>query len=255
MEMNDRKVGLVTGGGTGTGKGIALALARKDINVVINYLHSKQDAEQTAAEVEKLGVSCLLQQADVSNDEQVRLMIENTIQSFGRLDFLVNNAGTTVFVDHADLEGLKPEHWDKIMNTNVKGVFLVSRAASSYLRKANGSIVNITSVAGITGLGSSIAYGASKAAAISVTKSLALVLAPEVRVNSVAPGIILTRWVEGREEHIRQFNQNVPLGRVCTVEDVVEVVIPLLTSAAMVTGQTVLVDGGWILKRNEAHNH
>jgi len=245
--MDVVKIGLVTGGGTGTGRAIALGLARMGINVVVNYSRSMQEAEQTASEVEQLGVSCLLQQADVSSDEQVRSMIEKTIQHFGRLDYLVNCAGTTVFVDLADLEGLKSEHWDRIMDVNVKGLFYTCRAASPYLKLAKGNIVNITSIAGLTGQGSSIAYAASKAAAISVTKSLARVLAPEVRVNSVAPGIILTRWVAGRKEHVQRLGDGTPLGRVCTPEDVAEVVLSLLTSAAMVTGQTITVDGGMTL--------
>jgi 3-oxoacyl-[acyl-carrier protein] reductase len=245
--MEDVKVALITGGGTGTGKAVALGLARKGVNIVINYSRSRQEAEQTASEIGEFGVSCLLQQADVSEDAQVRAMVENTIQHFGRLDYLVNSAGVTAFVDLADLEGLKAEHWDRIMDVNVKGMFFASRAASPYLKLSQGNIVNITSIAGITGQGSSIAYAASKAAAISVTKSLARVLAPEVRVNSVAPGIILTRWVAGREDHVVRYGEGTPLQRVCTPEDVAEVVISLLTSAAMVTGQTLIVDGGMTL--------
>jgi 3-oxoacyl-[acyl-carrier protein] reductase len=240
----DVKVGLVTGGGTGTGRAIALELARRGINVVVNYSRSRQEAEQTASEVRELGVACLVQAADVSDDAQVRLMVENTIKQFGRLDYLVNSAGITVFVDLADLEGLKAEHWDRIFDVNVKGIFFVCRAASPYLKQSRGSIVNITSIAGLNGQGSSIAYAASKAAAISLTKSLARVLAPEVRVNSVAPGIILTRWVAGREDHVRRLGEGTPLQRVCEAQDVADVVIPLLISAGMMTGQTVVVDGG-----------
>lgn len=238
------KVGLVTGGGTGTGKAVALGLAKLGVQVVINYSRSKSAAEQTAFEVKELGVSCLLQQADVSDDSQVRVMINNTMDHFGRLDYLVNCAGTTAFVDLADLEGLQAEHWQQIMDVNVKGTFQVCRAASPHLKVVKGNIVNITSIAGLTGQGSSIAYAASKAAEISVTKSLARVLAPEVRVNSVAPGIILTRWVAGREEHVKKYGEGTLLGRVCTPEDVAEVVISLLESAAMITGQTIVVDGG-----------
>lgn len=245
--MNEAKVGLVTGGGTGTGKAVALALAKCGINVVVNYSRSGNEAEQTAAEVRRLGVSCLVVQANVADDAQVRLMIEETIRHFGRLDYVVNSAGVTVFVDLKDLEGLKSEHWDYIMDVNVKGIFFVSRAASPYLKAARGSIVNITSIAGFNGQGSSIAYAASKAAAISVTKSFARVLAPEVRVNSVAPGIILTRWVAGREDHVTRYGAGTPLGRVCSADDVAEVVIPLLTGSSMVTGQTVVVDGGMTL--------
>ncbi|MBP1765272.1 MAG: putative dehydrogenase like protein [Firmicutes bacterium] len=245
--MGERKVGLITGGGTGTGKAVALELAKRGVDIIINYSRSKQEAEQTAAEIRQCGVACLVQQADVSDDGQVRAMVENGVAHFGRLDYLVNSSGVTVFVDLKDLEGLKPEHWDRIMDVNVKGLFYVCRAASPYLKQSQGSIVNITSIAGITGLGSSIAYAASKAAAISVTKSLARALAPEVRVNSVAPGIILTRWVEGQDAHIKRLSEGTPLGRVCSPEDVAEVVLPLLMTAGMVTGQTLVVDGGMTL--------
>ena len=228
-EMKEKKVGLITGGGTGTGRAIALGLAKRGIDIVINYSRSVEDAEKTAAEVRELGVSCLVQKADVANDEEVRTMVENAIGTFGRLDYVVNSAGITVFVDMADLEGLKDEHWDKIMDVNVKGIFHVSRATAKYLKQTRGSIV-------------------SKAAAICLTKSLARVLAPEVRVNSVAPGIILTRWVAGREEHVEKFGkEKTPLGRVCYAEDVADVVIPLLTSSSMMTGQTIVVDGGMTL--------
>ena len=245
--MNIRKVGLITGGGTGTGKAIALGLAKEGVDIVINYSRSKEDAEQTVIEVEKLGVSCLALQADVASDEQVRAMIEKTIQQFGRLDYVVNSAGTTVFVDMKDLEGLKTEYWDRILDVNVKGIFYVCRAASPYLKQTNGSIVNITSIAGLTGVGSSIAYATSKAAAIGLTKSLARALAPEIRVNNVAPGIILTRWVAGKEEHIAKLSAGAPLERVCTPKDVADVVLPLLISASLVTGQTIVVDGGMTL--------
>ncbi|MDR3588434.1 MAG: SDR family NAD(P)-dependent oxidoreductase [Negativicutes bacterium] len=246
--MSERKVALITGGGTGTGRAIALGLAEKGLDLVINYSRSRQETEETAEAVRKLGVACLVVQADVAQDDQVRSMVDSTIKEFGRLDYVVNSAGVTVYVDMADLEGLTDEHWDRIIDVNVKGIFHVCRAAAPYLKQAQGSIVNITSVAGNSGQGSSIAYAVSKAAAICLTKSLARVLAPAVRVNSVAPGIILTRWVAGREDHVERFGkEKTPLGRVCSAEDVADVVIPLLLSAGMMTGQTVVVDGGMTL--------
>lgn len=239
-----RKTALITGGGTGIGRAVSLKLAEKSVNLVINYSRSAAEAQETVEAVQRLGGRAIAVQADVANDLAVRAMIRQSIDHFGRLDYLVNSAGTTVYVDMADLEGLTPEIWDQIMNVNVKGLFSVCRAAAPYLKESRGSIVNITSIAGIVGMGSSIAYAASKAAAISVTKSLARVLAPEVRVNSVAPGIVMTRWVEGREEHVRRLGENTPLGRCCNAEDVAAVVVPLLTDAGMMTGQTVVVDGG-----------
>lgn len=239
-----KKIALITGGGTGIGKAVSLALAAQGIHVAVNYSRSAKEAAATVKEIKDLGADGFAFQADVADDNAVRVMVQSVIDRFGRLDYLVNCAGTTVYVSLDDLEGLQPEHWDQIMNVNVKGLFAVCRAAAPHLKQTHGSIVNITSVGGITGMGSSIAYSASKAAAISVTKSLARVLAPEVRVNSVAPGIVMTRWVEGREEHVKKLGEHTPLGRCCNAEDVAEVVVPLLVSTSMITGQTIVVDGG-----------
>jgi 3-oxoacyl-[acyl-carrier protein] reductase len=245
--MDNRKVALITGGGTGIGRAVALQLAARGIDIAVNYSRSGQEARETAAEAQQLGVRALALQADVADDAQVRTMIDNAVRHFGRLDYLVNSAGTTRFVAAGDLEGLAGEYWDDIMAVNVKGVFFACRAAAPHLKKNRGAIVTVTSIAGVTGKGSSIAYAASKAAAISLTKSLAQVLAPEIRVNSVAPGIVLTRWVAGREDHVNRLGAGTPLGRVCGPEDVADVIVPLLLTAGMVTGQTIIVDGGAIL--------
>ncbi|HBW34321.1 SDR family NAD(P)-dependent oxidoreductase [Desulfosporosinus sp. BICA1-9] len=241
--LND-KTALITGGGTGIGKAIALKLAQSGVNIAINYSRSEQEALKTSQEIKDLGVRCLIYKADVARDAEIRAMISQVTLDFGKLDILVNNAGTTHFVDHSDLEGMKEEYWDDILGVNVKGLFFCCRAASAELKKSRGCIVNITSIAGLTGLGSSIAYSASKAAAISVTKSLARVLAPEVRVNGVAPGIVQTRWVEGKEEHISRLAAGTPLGRIADPEDIAEVVYSLVAHAGFMTGQTVVVDGG-----------
>lgn len=238
------RTALITGGGTGIGRSIALRLAREGVNVAINYSRSEREAHETQSEVEALGVRGIVCKADVANDEQVRAMVDNTIGEFGRLDILVNNAGVTYFVDQADLSGLKEEHWDRIMGVNVKGMFFCCRAGSDELRKRKGCIINITSVAGLTGLGSSIAYAASKAAAISLTKSLARVMAPEVRVNGIAPGIVKTRWVAGHDEHIRRYADGIPLGRIAGPEDVAEFAYALIAHSGFMTGQIVVVDGG-----------
>lgn len=242
--MLQGKTALITGGGTGIGRAIALLLARKGVNIAINYSRSEEDALQTQKEVSEHGVTCHIYQASVARDEEVREMVKQVIADFGQLDILVNNAGTTRFVDHSDLEGLKDEYWDEIFGVNVKGLFNTCRAAADELRKQKGCIVNVASIAGMTGLGSSIAYSASKAAAISINKSLARVLAPEVRVNAVAPGIVQTRWVEGQDAHIERLAAGTPLKRVAGPEDVAEVVYSLIAHAGFVTGQTLVVDGG-----------
>ncbi len=242
--MLNNKVALITGGGTGIGRAVALRLAQEKVNIAVNYSRSEKNASETKQEVEALGVKCEIYKASVSSDQEVRAMIEKVVNDFGSVDILVNNAGTTKFVPHADLEGMKDEYWDDVFSVNVKGLFFCCRAAADELRKTKGVIVNITSIAGLTGLGSSIAYSASKAAAISVTKSLARVLAPEVRVLSVAPGIVLTRWVEGQEDHIERLAGTTPLKRVAVPEDVAELVYGVIAHAGFVTGQTIVVDGG-----------
>lgn len=242
--MLKNKIALITGGGTGIGRAVALRLAQEKANIAINYSRSEQDALATKQEVEALGVKCQIYKANVSSDQEVRQMTAKVVNDFGGLDILVNNAGTTKFIDHSDLEGMKDEYWDEIFAVNVKGLFFCCRAAVPALKKTNGVIVNITSIAGLTGLGSSIAYSASKAAAISVTKSLARVCAPEVRVLSIAPGIVITRWVEGQDAHIERLAGTTPLKRVAVPEDIAELVYGVIAHAGFVTGQTIVVDGG-----------
>jgi 3-oxoacyl-[acyl-carrier protein] reductase len=241
------KVALITGSATGIGKAIALRFAKEGINIILNYNKSEKEAIETKKQIEEYGVYCLLYKASVSDDVSVKNMIGEAIRHFGKLDILVNNAGVTNFVDHQDLEGLKEEYWDRVMEINVKGLFFCSRAAALELKKQNGCIINITSVAGQTGLGSSIAYAASKAAANSVTKSLARVLAPEIRVNSIAPGVIQTRWTNGNEDSLAQLVHGTPLERIGKPEDVADLAYALLAHGSFVTGEIVRVDGGMFI--------
>ena len=238
------KVALITGGGTGVGKGVALRLAKEGTNICINYAHSEKEAYEAKAEVEALGVKCNVYKADVSKDEEDKAMIEAILKDFGQLDILVNNAGRTHFVQHSDLDGMKSEYFDDIFALNVKGTFFMCRAAAEALKKSHGVIINITSIAGVTGLGSSIAYAASKAAEISITKSLARVLAPEVRVIGVAPGIVLTRGVDGHADQIDTLAGDTPLQKVAEPADIAQTVYALIAHADFVTGQNLIVDGG-----------
>ena len=246
MDING-KTAIITGGGTGIGRAISLKLAKEGANIVINYSRSSTEAENTLKEIQSLGGNGIVIQADVSKKEQVERMYHEVISHYGGADIVVNNAGTTNFVPLDDLDGLLEEHWDNVFNVNVKGVFFVNRVFAKELRKSKGCIVNITSIAGFNGTGSSMAYAASKAAGISITKSFARVLAPEVRVNSIAPGIVKTRWVEGQDEHIRKHGDNTPLGRVATPEDVADMTWAVISGGDFVTGQTIVVDGGWTL--------
>ncbi len=239
------KVALVTGGGTGIGRATALALAREGADVAVNFSRSEAEARETAAAIEALGRRSLLARADVSDDRQVRAMVDLVVATLGRLDILVNNAGHTTRVSFQDLEGLTEEIWDRTYGVNVKGTFFCSRAAGAIMmRQESGCIVNVASDSGIKPYGSSIAYCASKAAGISLTGTLVVALAPHVRVNAVAPGDINTRWHAGRPGIAEITAQGNLLRRFGQPEDVAEVIVGLVCNAGYVTGQTILVDGG-----------
>ncbi len=244
------KTAIVTGSAVGAGRATVLELAKRGANVVVNYSRSEAEARQTLADVQALGVQALLVRADVSRDEEAKAMVAQTVERFGGLDILVNNAAITHFVAFQDLEAMTEEKWDHILAVNVKGLFFCSRAAIWELqRRGEGCIVNIGSTAGVRGIGSSIAYCASKAAVINMTMTFAGAFAPEIRVNCVAPGFIDTRWHLARtgeaayESYRNAVAGATPLRRVCRPEDVAQAVMGFV-EADMVTGQTLVVDGG-----------
>ena len=238
------KVALITGGGTGIGRGIALSYAREGAGVVVNYSRSEKEAEATALEIRELGVPGFAIKADVSQDEQARQMVDKVMDECGRLDILVNSAGTTTFVEMSDLEGLTEEMWDKTLAVNVKGTFFCCRAAAPAMKKHDGgNIINISSIAGTTGIGSSIAYCASKAGVICLTKSLARVLAPEIQVNSIAPGFVVSRWTADWPEFRQMHEEGTPMKRVAYPKDIAEAAL-FLVHSDFLTGQILVVDGG-----------
>ena len=212
--------------------------------VAINYSRSEAEAMETVAGVLGYGVPGIVCKADVADDGAVREMVAQVRDELGGLDVLVNNAGTTHFIDHADLEAVTEQVWDDIFSVNVRGAFQCVRAAAPLLKERKGSVVNVTSVAGLLGQGSSIPYAASKAALNTMTKSLARALAPDVRVNAVAPGPIKTRWLAGREEMVNQALKQTPLGRAAEPDDVADVVAFLALVQTLMTGQVLVVDGG-----------
>ncbi|HEX2484537.1 MAG TPA: glucose 1-dehydrogenase [Myxococcota bacterium] len=244
------KAAIVTGGGTGVGRATALALAERGCHVVINYSKSAAEAEATAAEVRERGVRGSAVQADVADDRACRALVERALAELGRLDVLVNNAGTTSFIPHGELEKVTDADWDRILAVNLKGPFQCVRAARAALaRDGGGVVVNVSSVAGVIGTGSSIPYCASKAALNMLTVILARTLGPAIRVNAVAPGFITGRWLrEGLGEPVyeamkKHLEGRVALQRVCEPEDVRDAILALV-EADLVTGQVLPVDGG-----------
>jgi 3-oxoacyl-[acyl-carrier protein] reductase len=248
------KAALITGGGTGVGRATALMLAERGCSVLVNYSRSAEDAEKTAAEVQAKGVKAIAYQADVAEDAACRAMVGAAVEEFGRLDILVNNAGTTVFVPHPNLDGLSGDDFSRVYDVNVKGPFFCTRAARDAL-KATGSaeIVNVSSVAGIAAIGSSIAYCCSKAALNNLTISLARALGPEIRVNAICPGAIQGRWLAGGlgeayDAVIEGTAAASPLKKTSTPEDIGEAIVGVITGSDLMTGQIIAVDGGMLIR-------
>lgn len=239
-----RKVALITGSATGVGRAAAIRFAKEGYAVVVNYSRSKADAEETFAEVQKLGVPAILCEANVGDESAVKRMVTRCREELGGMDVLVNNAGTTHFIDHTNLDALTDAVWDDIFRVNMMGTFWACRAAMPMLQERHGAIVNVTSVAGLSGQGSSIPYAASKAALNSITKSLARAFGPKVRVNAVAPGPINTRWLAPHQAHIQQYLKQTPLQKAAEPEDISDAIWYLATGTSMTTGQVLVVDGG-----------
>jgi 3-oxoacyl-[acyl-carrier protein] reductase len=244
----EARVAVITGGGTGIGRASALELASHGVRVAVNYSRSRKEAEETAAEIETLGPKAVAIQADVSDREQAERLIAEAHGALGRVDYLVNSAGMTKFIPYPDLDKLEDEVWDQIMRTNLMSAFWCSRAASRLmLEQGEGAIVNVASIAGFGTNASSIPYAVSKGAMITLTKTMARALAPKVRVNAVAPGVVETRWVGDNEDFKAAGRAATPLGRNATAEDVGKAVRYLALEATFVTGQVHVVDGGRVI--------
>ncbi|NQT58781.1 MAG: SDR family oxidoreductase [Bacteroidetes bacterium] len=245
------KVAVITGGGTGTGKAIAQILADSGVNIVVNYSKSKTDALKTVKELIQTGVQAIAVQADVSQKDEVINLFKIAFETYGRIDMLVNNAGYTSFVAYDDLESMSDEIWEKTLAVNLKGNFYCTREAVKYMKMnsdSRGSIINIAGTAGLTGLGSSVVYCASKAGIISLTKSFAIALAPNIQVNTISPGIIEdTRWCAGQDEFNNIGRQATPMKRLATAMDIAEAAKYIFSSSHFINGQNLIIDGGRVV--------
>lgn len=245
------KAAIVTGSATGVGAATAKLLASHGCNVVVNYTKSVNEAEETAQACRDAGAKAITVQANVAEDADCKKLVEACIAEFGRLDHLVNNAGTTKFVAHHDLEGLTADDFQWIYGVNVVGPYQMVKHAAPHMKKTGAATVtNVSSIAGVKGLGSCVAYAASKGALNTMTLSLARALGPEIRVNAICPGMIQGKWLrEGMGEQRydatlqHQLKTN-PLRKVSTPEDNARAILMFITGSDLITGQKVLVDGG-----------
>jgi 3-oxoacyl-[acyl-carrier protein] reductase len=245
------KTALVTGGASGIGFATAKMLAGFGATVAVNFLTDDPRGPEAVDKLISAGGKAVMAPGSVGDAKDSVRMVEQAVADLGRLDLLVNNAGTPGTrhrIAPPDLDLITEELWSVLLETNLLGVFRCAKAAAPALKKAGGAIVNTASIAGLGRAGSSLAYGATKAGVVSLTQNLARALAPEVRVNAIAPGAVDSSWmVEWTNEERQQSIERALLKRRCQPEDLAEVIVFLGFGAAMVTGQTVTVDGGLTL--------
>ena len=244
-------VAIVTGSSSGIGAATARSLAERGAHVLINYASNRDGAQETRLACEAFGVETRVVRADVALDEDCRMLVHEAEQAWGRVDALVNNAGTTVFCPFENLEGLSADDFQRLYAVNTIGPFQMSRAAAPVMKRGGrGSIVMVASVAGILGVGSSIAYAASKGALIAMTRCLARTLGPQVRVNAVCPGFVQGDWLRaGMGDQVYERSKayleaTTPLGCTATPDTVADSILHFIEGASIVTGETLLLDGG-----------
>ena len=252
--MKDLKnsVAIITGSSSGVGAATAKLLAGQGCHVLINYNSNAVGAQAVAEECRAMGVECLIFGGSVAEDSNCVAMATEAIEKWGRVDILVNNAGTTKFVDHSDLDGLSSDDFQRIYAVNVIGSYQMIRAVSEQMKaqEGGGAVVNVASTAAVTGIGSSVAYAASKGALVTMTLSLARALGPKLRINAVCPGFIEGDWLreglgdEKYEELMDFHRRNSPLGVTATPDTVADAILHFISGPQVVTGETLIVDGG-----------
>ena len=245
------KVAVVTGSSSGVGQATAQLLAQLGASVVVNYFHGADAANEIVAGIRSNGGQAIAVRADLRDNADCQRLIQSAVDEFGALHILVNNGAMTYFIPHDDLDAVTDEVWDDVLGANLRGVFNCSRAAAPHMRAAGeGAIVNVSSVAGDGGGGSCIPYAASKAAVNVITKSLARVLGPEIRINTIAPGFIEGRWLRSGlgeatyEAGRTRLTATSPLRGVATPQLCADAILALIERNTFVTGQTITVDGG-----------
>ncbi|MEM7169413.1 MAG: SDR family oxidoreductase [Pseudomonadota bacterium] len=250
-DLQKRPSAIVSGSATGIGAACAKMLAAQGFNVAVNYSRSQSEASATAEACRRAGGDTIVVRGDVSDDGDCRRIVDDTISRWGRLDVLVNNAGTTRFADPKDLSALSKEDFETIFSVNLIGTYQLTRAAVPYLKQSDdASVINVSSHSAFSGIGSSIAYAASKGALNTLTLSLARALAPEVRVNAVCPGFVDTNWMSGSldEDSLTDFKAKVaavaPLKTLVSPKDTAEAVCWFARGGRAITGQLLVIDGG-----------
>ena len=246
----NRPAALVTGSATGIGRAEAIALAAAGYDVAVNYSRSEDAAKETAEACAAKGARTVVIGCDVADDAQVKSMVAQTESAFGRLDVLCNNAGITSSAPFKDLDAIDLDEWDRVLAVNVRSIVQVTRACAPALRAAKGCIVNTASIVGLRPGPQPLAYSTSKAAVVALTKTLALALGPDIRVNAVAPGWMEGDWMErmlgdNYDRLMERRAKSTPLKRCVTAEDVAETMLSLVQGNRFVTGEIIVVDGGF----------
>jgi 3-oxoacyl-[acyl-carrier protein] reductase len=250
-----RRAAIVTGAATGVGAASACWLAARGFDVIVNFNSSADAALAVVEHCRASGMDAHAVRGDVSKEDDCRRVAAVALERYGRIDALVNSAGTTQIVPMSDLDAINTEDFERVFAVNAVGAFQMARAVSSVMRRSGGAIVNVSSVGSTTGSGSSYAYVASKGALNALTIALARHLAPEIRVNAVLPGLIEGRWLEDRlgpeayERAKSHYAANSALGRVSTPQDIAEAIGWLIVAAPVMTGQLVCLDAGLTLGR------
>lgn len=248
--IKEERVILVTGSSSGIGAEVAKIAASQGFRVVINYNSKQEAAEKIAQTCRDLGGEAITVKANVGNDEDCIALVDAAVKEWGRVDVMVNNAGTTKVVPHSDLHGLTAEDFQNIYQVNTIGAFQMIRAVVPVMKKTGGSIVNVASVAGLIGGGTSLAYGCSKAALLAINKSMARELGPEIVVNAVCPGFVDGEWLReglGHETYDLvkgHYENKAPTNQVMTPESVAENIWYFAVGAKNITGEHLLMDGG-----------